>query len=126
MQFRKVGRRIQILESVYDPAAKRCRQRMIGSLPAYWLPKEVPADLELDEAQRAEVAAWLAERHAADAADRTACTVRYAPDRIREIALVVAEAESADLSRIGEAIKVLAKAVAKRKRALGKVTKMAA
>lgn len=57
MQFRKVGRRIQILESVCDPVAKRCRQRMIGSLPAYWLPKEVPADLDLDEAGRAEVAA---------------------------------------------------------------------
>lgn len=126
MQFRKVGRRIQILESVYDPVAKRCRQRMIGSLPAYRLPKEAPADLKLDETQRAEVAAWLAERHAADAADRTACTVRYAPDRIREIALVIAEAESADLTRIGEAVKGLAKAVAKRRRALGRVPKQAA
>lgn len=120
MQFRKVGSRIQVLGSVYDPAAKRCRQKMLGSFSAYWPPKTVPADLadNLTPEQQAEVSTWLAEWHAKEAASTKASTICYAPDRLREIALLIEQAEVGAVTKIEEAAKVLNRAINKRRRAM--------
>lgn len=60
MQFREVGRKVQCLASVYDPASKRTRQKMVYSLNSYG-ENAVPKAAALSTGSDEERAVWVGE-----------------------------------------------------------------
>ena len=62
MQFKKQGSKIYLLRSVYDSDAKRCRQVMVGKIPAYGkndvdISGELAASLTEEELKELQI--WL-------------------------------------------------------------------
>lgn len=60
MQFRAVGRKVQCLASIYDPASKRTRQKMVYSLDLYG-ENAVPEAAALSTGSDEERASWVKE-----------------------------------------------------------------
>ena len=62
MQFRRHGRRVQVIRSAYLPEIKRSRQQVIGSFPADCeFLSEVPFDIlrQLSESEEEELEQWI-------------------------------------------------------------------
>ncbi len=124
MQIREQGKQVQLIRSPYDPARKRCVQRVahkferrimyLSANPADYLSAEQLADLSDDEQQT--LAAWLNAKSDKQAADDRSYAIRFADSNIIRLADAILSdglPDSQHADRIWKAMSQLEKALKK-------------
>ncbi len=108
MQIRVQGQKIQCIRSTYDSEIKRSRQSVVATLPR-WADK-MPSDgfgiENLTDSELAELQAWLDAKRADREANDSAYGVRYAHNRIAEIADYVVSGKADDVLSADQAAKI--------------------
>lgn len=116
MQIREQGRQIQCIRSTYEKEKGRSRQRVVATLKRWETALPAEGIGELTEAERQELAAWLAERQEKSQADSRGYAVVTAAGSINRIAAAISagvEATPEQAAATWKALAELAKALRK-------------
>ncbi|MBD3816329.1 MAG: hypothetical protein IE913_07745 [Halothiobacillus sp.] len=115
MQFREQGKKIQCIRSIYDPAIKRCHQRVICTFDR--AAQELPTEgLEgLTGIERQELAAWFDARQSRNATLLNRQRVNTGGQTLFELAAAIraCEVTDAEASAIWDGVAEVAKALKK-------------
>lgn len=117
MQIRKQGNKIQLLRSVYNPALKKCKQVLLGSIKAYGdlqLGDDLLAELHEDEIKQFND--WVATEKETSIKLHNLYAIRHAEESIARISEAVIGTDKVDLVKIDSlkaSIKGLQKVVRK-------------
>ena len=117
MQFREQARKLQLIRSTYDPAAKRSHQKVVVSLPRWT--REMPSDevlRDLTAEERQELADYLAARKAESLSVDNRLAVKHMPNELAKFvrAIEAGEPVTADAAEaIWSGMAAVAKALRK-------------
>jgi len=96
MQIRIQARKIQCIRSVYAPEIKRSRQKVVASFPSCCrVLSDAPAEAlaALNEAEQAQLRAWLDARHEVEALAYRKTSARLADRRLKELTVAIENGE---------------------------------
>ena len=102
MQFKRQGKQIYLLRSVYDPVAKRCRQQTVGKISVHaGLSDQLAPDLvaALSESELQEVQDWLTVKHEQEQSDMIQWRVKGAAQTLLKIAEALNDERSGEMSK---------------------------
>lgn len=122
MQIREQGRKIQLLRSVYNPALKKCKQVLVGSISRFGeckLPEGLQAELTLDEVQQFNE--WVRKEKEDSIRINNKAAIRNAEHSILTITHAITVADNVNLVKINalkSVIKGLQKVVRKTEKKL--------
>lgn len=86
MQIKQRGRRILFLRASYDPAAKRTKQKHLGSISAGALELSPELAATMTQEERDQFVVWVEKQVAAERAAKIAKEINDFPETMREIA----------------------------------------